>query len=214
VTFRHPSVLAKMAATLDHVSDGRAELGIGAGGHSLDHHKAGIEHWPATERDRRLRAFVERVEELWDDPDLTPPPVQERIPLTIGGVSAPTLRLAAEHASRWCSYGGYNACPDEAAAYANGHNELLDRFCRDNGRDPRTLRRAILLGYLYVQETPCRSEEDFHLVVERWGAVGMDEIVWVYPPHAAMPEGAVEDGLFERLAREAMTAGRGARPDR
>ena len=92
-------------------------------------------------------------------------------------------------------------------AHAHGHNELLDRFCRDNGRDPRTLRRAILLGYLYVQETPWRSEEDFHLVVERWRAAGMDEIVWVYPPHAAMPEGAVEEGLFERLAREVMTAG-------
>jgi len=207
IVLRNPGVLAKASVTLDHASGGRAELGIGAGGHSLDHRKAGVENWPATERDRRLREFVERVEELWHDPDLAPPPVQERIPLTIGGISAPTLRLAAERASRWCSYGGYNAQPEEAAAHAHGHNELLDRFCRDNGRDLRTLRRAILLGYLYVQETPWRSEEDFHLVVERWRAAGMDEIVWVYPPHAAMPEGAVEEGLFERLAREVMTAG-------
>jgi alkanesulfonate monooxygenase SsuD/methylene tetrahydromethanopterin reductase-like flavin-dependent oxidoreductase (luciferase family) len=135
--------------------------------------------------------------------------VQERIPLTIGGISAPTLRLAAERAQRWCSYGGYNSDPIQAAAYARGHNELLDTFCRDNGRDPRSLRRAVMLGYLYVQETPWRSEEDYHLVVERWRAAGMDEIVWVYPPHAAMPDGAVEEGLFERMAGE-----KPQRPDR
>ena len=84
IVLRNPGVLAKASVTLDH-------------------RKAGVENWPATERDRRLREFVERVEELWHDPDLAPPPVQERIPLTIGGISAPTLRLAAERASRWCS---------------------------------------------------------------------------------------------------------------
>jgi alkanesulfonate monooxygenase SsuD/methylene tetrahydromethanopterin reductase-like flavin-dependent oxidoreductase (luciferase family) len=199
IVLRNPGVLAKAAVTLDHASGGRAELGVGAGGHSLDHEQAGVERWPATERDRRLRAFVERVQELWDDPDLAPPPVQERVPLTVGGISAPTLRLAAEHAARWCSYGGYSAKPDEAAAHAFGHNELLDRFCEQQGRDPASLRRSILLGYLYVQETPWRSDEDFHLVVERWRAAGMDEIIWVYPPQAAMPAGTVTEGVFERM---------------
>ena len=60
IVLRNPGVLAKASVTLDHASGGRAELGIGAGGHSLDHRKAGVEDWPATERDRRLREFVER----------------------------------------------------------------------------------------------------------------------------------------------------------
>jgi alkanesulfonate monooxygenase SsuD/methylene tetrahydromethanopterin reductase-like flavin-dependent oxidoreductase (luciferase family) len=202
IVLRNPGVLAKAAVTLDHASGGRADVGVGAGGHSLDHQKAGIETWPAVERDRRLRVFVERLEELWDDPDLAPPPIQERIPLTIGGISEPTLELAAERASRWCSYGGRGALPEEAAARARGHNDLLDRFCEKRGRDPRSLRRSILLGYLYVRETPWRSEEDFNLVVARWQAAGMDEIIFVHPPHAAMPEGAVEEGLFERMLKE------------
>ena len=114
------------------------------------------------------------------------------------GISAPTLRLAAERADRWCSYGGYDAPAHEAAGQARAHNELLDRLCESRGRDPRILRRSVMLGYLYVQETPWRSDDDFHTVVDRWERVGMDEIVWVYPPSAAMPEGAVTEGVFER----------------
>jgi alkanesulfonate monooxygenase SsuD/methylene tetrahydromethanopterin reductase-like flavin-dependent oxidoreductase (luciferase family) len=204
VALRNPAVLAKAAVTLDHASGGRAELGLGAGGHPLDHEKAGVEHWPRRERDRRFREFVERVEELLVDPDLAPRPLQERVPLTIGGIAEPTLRLAAEHAARWSSYGGDGVEPEEAAAAARRHNAQLDRFCEERGRDPRTLVRSILLGYLWVRETPWRSEGAFRETVERWRDAGMDEIVFVHPPHAAMPEGAVEPGLFEHVAREVM----------
>jgi len=199
IVLRNPAVLWKAAVTVDHASAGRLELGLGAGGHRLDHEKTAVERWPREERDRRLRAFVERLTELAIDPDLGPPPVQERIPLTLGGMAEPTLRLAAEHAARWCSYGGYGADPAEAAPRARRHNELLDRLCEERGRDPRSLRRSIVLGYLYVRETPWRSEADFGEVVDRWRNAGMDELVFVYPPHAAMPEGAVEEGLFERV---------------
>jgi alkanesulfonate monooxygenase SsuD/methylene tetrahydromethanopterin reductase-like flavin-dependent oxidoreductase (luciferase family) len=204
VALRNPAVLAKAAVTLDHASGGRAELGLGAGGHPLDHEKAGVERWPPAERDRRFREFVGRVEERLVDPDLAPPPLQERVPLTIGGFSEPTLRLAAEHAARWSSYGGDGAEPDAAAAAARRHNALLERFCEELGRDARTLVRSILLGYLWVRETPWRSESAFRETVERWREAGMDEIVFVHPPHAAMPEGAVEPGLFEHVAREVM----------
>ena len=203
LTLRNPAVVGRAAVTLDELSGGRAELGLGAGGHPLDHELAGVERWPAAERDRRFRAFVEAVLTGFADERLVP---RRQLPLTIGGMAAPTLRLAAEHASRWCSFGGYGADPAEAAAAARGHNDLLDRFCGERGRDPRSLRRSILLGYLYVHETPWRSERDFHEVVERWAGAGMEELFFVYPPHAAMPEGAVEDGLFERLAAEVMTA--------
>jgi alkanesulfonate monooxygenase SsuD/methylene tetrahydromethanopterin reductase-like flavin-dependent oxidoreductase (luciferase family) len=204
VALRNPAVLAKAAVTLDHATGGRAELGLGAGGHPLDHEKAGVERWPRRERDRRFREFVERVEELLGDPDLAPPPLQERVPVTIGGFAEPTLRLAAERAARWSSYGGEGAEPEEAAAAAQRHNALLDRFCEELGRDPRTLVRSILLGYLWVRETPWRSEAAFRETVERWREAGMDEVVFVHPPHAAMPEGSVEPGLFEHVAREVM----------
>lgn len=204
ITFRNPGAVAKAAVTVDHASRGRLELGLGAGGHRLDHELAQVELWAPQERDRRFRRFVERVDDLLHDDRLAPGPVQERIPLTLGGLSEPTLRLAAERADRWCSYGGYGVDPPEAIARARVANELLDRFCAELDRDPRALRRSIMLGYLYVHETPWRSEEAFRDVVERWAAAGMEEIVFVYPPGAAMPEGSVEDGLFEHLAREVM----------
>ncbi|MFN2628642.1 MAG: LLM class flavin-dependent oxidoreductase [Gaiellaceae bacterium] len=201
LTLRNPAVVGRAAVTLDELSGGRAELGLGAGGHPLDHELAGVRRWPAAERDRRFRAFVDDVLAGFGDERLVP---RRSLPLTIGGMAEPTLRLAAAHASRWCSYGGYGADAAEAAVAARGQNDLLDRLCADRGRDPRSLRRSILLGYLYVHETPWRSARDFDEVVERWAGAGMEELVFVYPPHAAMPEGAVEEGLFERLAGEIM----------
>jgi alkanesulfonate monooxygenase SsuD/methylene tetrahydromethanopterin reductase-like flavin-dependent oxidoreductase (luciferase family) len=204
ISFRNPAAVVKAAVTVDHASGGRLDLGLGAGGHVLDHELSQTELWPARERDRRFRRFVERVDELLHDPRLAPPPVQERVPFTLGGLSEPTLRLAAERADRWCSYGGYGVDPPEAIARARVCNGLLDRFCAELGRDPRTLCRSIMLGYLYVHETPWRSEDAFRDVVERWAEAGMEEIIFVHPPGAAMPEGSVEEGLFEHLARKVM----------
>jgi alkanesulfonate monooxygenase SsuD/methylene tetrahydromethanopterin reductase-like flavin-dependent oxidoreductase (luciferase family) len=194
-TLRSPAVLARAAITLDQLSDGRAELGVGSGGAPLDDELAG------RRGGRGLRAFVDRIEEVWADPRLEP---RGRVPLTIGGMSESILQLAAERAERWSSYGGVDADPVEAAALARAHNDRLDELCRGRGRDPGSLVRSVLLGYLWVRETPWRSEKAFLEVVERWRAAGMDEIVFVHPPWAAMPDGAVADGMFEHAARSVM----------
>jgi alkanesulfonate monooxygenase SsuD/methylene tetrahydromethanopterin reductase-like flavin-dependent oxidoreductase (luciferase family) len=197
LTLRNPAVLARAAVTLDELSDGRAELGVGAGGHPLDEELTGVEGG------RGLRAFVERIEEVWRDERFEP---RARVPLTIGGMSQSTLRLAAERASRWCSYGGEGAEPADAAERARRHNDELDRLCEQRDRDPRSLRRSIMLGYLYVHETPWRSEREFDEVVERWAGAGMEELIFVYPPRAAMPDGAVDEGVFERVMQRGVSA--------
>ena len=61
ITFRNPAVLAKAAVTVDHISGGRLELGIGAGGSAFDHELAEVPRWDSAERLSRLRAFVERL---------------------------------------------------------------------------------------------------------------------------------------------------------
>ena len=152
LTLRNPAVLARAAVTLDELSGGRAELGVGAGGAQLDDELAG------TRGGRGLGDFVEWIETVWRDDRLVP---NHGVPLTIGGMSDTTLRLAAEHAARWSSYGGEGVEPDAAAAAASRHNARLDELCRGLGRDPATLRRSILLGHLYVHETPWRSEDAF-----------------------------------------------------
>jgi alkanesulfonate monooxygenase SsuD/methylene tetrahydromethanopterin reductase-like flavin-dependent oxidoreductase (luciferase family) len=200
VTFHNPARIAKAAVTLDHLSRGRLELGIGAGGSPADHELAQVERWPPGERARRLRAFVERLDELSRDERLRPPPLQDAIPLTIGGTGAAALELAARFAVRWSSSGGVRGTqPDEAAAAAREQSQALDALCAERGRDPADLIRSILVGHPYTGETPWRSESAFRETVERWREAGMTELVVYYPPESGMPPGSVEPGLFERI---------------
>jgi alkanesulfonate monooxygenase SsuD/methylene tetrahydromethanopterin reductase-like flavin-dependent oxidoreductase (luciferase family) len=202
ITFRNPAVLAKAAVTVDHISGGRIELGLGAGGSEFDHELAQIPQWEAQERLSRLRAFVQRLVELLADERLSPSPVQERIPLTIAGHARETLRLAAEHADRWNAYGGYGLSAEEGLRRCGELNLRLTGICDEIGRGPSTLVRSALIGYPFVGETPWRSEEAFHDLVQRWAEAGFDELVLYYPPDWAMPAGTVSPGLFERMLRK------------
>jgi alkanesulfonate monooxygenase SsuD/methylene tetrahydromethanopterin reductase-like flavin-dependent oxidoreductase (luciferase family) len=198
MTLRNPAVLVKGAITLDHLSEGRAGLALGAGGSALDLELAG-------RPGGSFHDFVERVVELLADESLQPPPVSRRIPLTIGGHGPEVMELAARHADRWSSYGGKAATAEQGIVRGRARNERLTRFCEFLGRDPATLRRSILLGYPFVRETPWRSVDAFNDVVERWSRAGFDELIVYYPPETGMPEGSVAPGVFEsavELVRE------------
>ena len=190
MTLRNPAVLAKAAVTLDHVSNGRAELALGAGGSARDRELAG-------EPGGSFREFVESTLEDLADEALAPRPVQERIPLTIGGHGDEALGLAARHADRWNSYGGSALEPEEALRLGRERNERLTRLCEEGGRDPGTLTRSILLGYPFVRETPWRTEDAFREVAGRWSRAGFDELIVYYPPETGMPEGSVDPGVFD-----------------
>jgi F420-dependent oxidoreductase-like protein len=149
VTFRHPSVLAKMAATLDHLSQGRAELGLGAGWLEAEHAAYGFPFPPGPRRVDLVREQLRVISGLWtQDPfsfhgehyqltdcRFTPRPVQRpHPPLIVGGQAGSKRlpRLAAGYASEYVlSF----ASPDECRAVRAG----LDELCRTRGRDPRTL---------------------------------------------------------------------------
>ena len=198
MTLRNPAVLAKAAVTLDHVSNGRAELALGAGGSARDVELAGPPPWPFDD-------FVGRVVGLLADESLQPRPVQGRIPLTLGGHGDDVLELAARHADRWNSYGGQGAEPAEALRRGGERNERLTALCEAQGRDPAGLTRSILLGHPFVSETPWRFDEAFLDVARRWSGAGFDELIVYYPPETGMPEGSVAPGVFERaieLVRE------------
>jgi alkanesulfonate monooxygenase SsuD/methylene tetrahydromethanopterin reductase-like flavin-dependent oxidoreductase (luciferase family) len=187
---RTPAVLAKAAVTLDHVSAGRAELALGAGGAPVDEELGGPPQLS-------FRAFVERTLNVLDDESLQPRPVQAKLPITIGGTSATALELAARHADRWNTYGGRRLGPEEAVQQARGDNERLTALCEAAGRDPGTLTRSVLVGYPFVGETPWRSVQAFDDVVARWRDAGFDELIVYYPPQTGMPEGTVAPGVFE-----------------
>jgi F420-dependent oxidoreductase-like protein len=151
-TYRHPAVLAKMAVTVDHLSGGRLEFGIGAGWAENEHTMLGLEFGTRNDRADRLEESLQIIRSLWTQPRTTfegehyrlqdavaePKPVQQpHPPIWIGG-SGPkrTLRLAAQYADVWNAAGG---SPEEVAA----SSRILDQHCADVGRDPSEIRRSV-----------------------------------------------------------------------
>jgi probable F420-dependent oxidoreductase len=131
-SYRNPELLADAHRTVDHISGGRVILGIGAGWFQKDYEEYGYEFGDAPFRLRALRQDLPRIRERLGK--LNPPPVGD-LPILIGG-SGPkvTLRLVAEHADMWHSFG-------DAEAYKK-KNDILLGHCADVGRDPAEIERT------------------------------------------------------------------------
>ena len=151
-TYRHPAVLAKMAAALDVITDGRLEFGIGAGWHEAEHRMYGIPFGTVADRIRAMGEACEVARMLWTqelatfegryysltDARCEPKPVQRPYPpITIGGTGERlTLRVVARHADRW----SFNGKSIEEFVRLNG---ILDAHCEVVGRDPSTIIRSV-----------------------------------------------------------------------
>lgn len=148
-TYRHPAVLAKMAATLDHVTAGRVILGLGAGWQENEHRAYGIEYSTVGGRLDRLEEACQVITSLLREPRTTfdgdhyrlvdaplePKPVQDRLPLLVGGGGEKrTMRIAARYADEWNVWGE----PDTMRHKIG----VLERHCDDLGRDPSEIRRT------------------------------------------------------------------------
>jgi F420-dependent oxidoreductase-like protein len=153
VTFRHPVDIARMAAQLDLLSDGRFKLGVGAGWNEPEHIAYGLAFPPPNERLDRLEEALQVMRALWTGDDATfegryysvrgvnmlPKPPAGRPWLTIGGSGERrTLRLVAEYADEW------NVTSLTAEVYTT-KVEALERHCADVGRDPSSIRRSMMI---------------------------------------------------------------------
>jgi F420-dependent oxidoreductase-like protein len=189
VTFRHPSLLANAAATVDHISGGRIELGMGAGWMDREHHAYGFPFPPLRERLERLAEQIEIVHKLWTEDQVTfsgkhyaledcpglPKPVQKpRPPLLVGGRAKPG---SANPAARFADE--YNVIGSSLEEYA-GARRALDSACERVGRDPKTLRMSVMTGFLLGADEPDLHEKA-RASMERWGsALSAEEAVKRY----------------------------------
>ena len=195
--FRHPVVLANQAMTIDQISGGRLELGIGAGGALLDNEVLGVEPLPPREQVERFRdtvAIVDAVLRGGSDHrgehfttagmSVAPGPVQQpRPPLTIAAHGKRTLRIAAEYGDVWNSITTRGVPAREALADAAERSRLLDRYAQEAGRNPADIRRSVLIG---SDDWPVlRSTAAFRDAVLRYREAGVSDVVLLHPDHPA-----------------------------
>ncbi|HHY58737.1 MAG TPA: LLM class flavin-dependent oxidoreductase [Chloroflexi bacterium] len=227
-TFRHPAFLAAQVITVDHLSNGRTTLAIGAGGPPNNYASLGIAPWSASERRDRLEEQVVILDQLLRGSPLTydgqyyrtataemPQPIQQpRPPLVIAAHGPRGLSLAARFADGWNSLGG-QPYPDarygisvtlaEAVARTQQLSEQLDAYCIEIGRNPATISRSIAV-YRPVSPDPLSSLAAFDDYVGRYAEIGIDEIIFYWPPLTNFlerrPLSAEQQAIFERIALE------------
>lgn len=154
ITFRHPAMVAKMASSIDVLSDGRFDLGLGAGWFAGEHEMFGIRYPKYSERLERLDEGAGVVRALWSGQEKTtsgphyplqrarnlPLPLGRPPALIMGGKGEQTLRVVARHATEWnFSYSSLGHFVRKSAE--------LDRACEEVGRDPSSIRRSMMLPF-------------------------------------------------------------------
>jgi F420-dependent oxidoreductase-like protein len=186
VTYRNPYVLAKMAATVDHVSGGRLVLGIGAAWQENEHVAYGVPFPPVAERLERLDETCFALRSLFEndsttlvgrhvalcDAVLEPKPLRTRLPLLVGGGGERvTLRIAARHADVWNCWGSPETMRHK--------NAVLDRHCATVRRDPHAILRS--------------AAALFHLTDDRAEAARLRAVRSL--PHVAGDAGEIRDAV-------------------
>ena len=186
-TFRHPSNLARIVATVDHISNGRVDLGIGAGWNEREHAAHGFAFESTSARLQRLGEQVEIIVRSWTEPrfsfagghyelidcEALPKPVQRpHPPIILGGFGRPR---GAALAARWAQeYNSVYATLDECSE--RRHN--LDVACREIGRDPSSLTFSLMARCMVGRD---RSEVDERVAQMRALDRGFDSAVSASP---------------------------------
>jgi F420-dependent oxidoreductase-like protein len=225
-TYRHPAVVANMAATIDHISGGRLVLGLGAGWQENEHRAYGMEFYTVGERLRRLEEACQVIKALFtehranfqgryyrlENAPLEPKPVQNPLPLMIGGGGEKiTLRIVARYADEWNVWGDVDRLRQKM--------RVLDGHCEAVGRDPAAIQRsAAVLVYLSddpefvkrIREEPqarpsiAGNAAELADIVAEYARAGVDELI---VPDFHMDLGTAKTEFLDRFIQEVAPAG-------
>jgi alkanesulfonate monooxygenase SsuD/methylene tetrahydromethanopterin reductase-like flavin-dependent oxidoreductase (luciferase family) len=216
--FRHPALLAKDVMTIDQISGGRFELGIGAGGPGWDATALGGSAPTFPERAARFEDFTAALDVMLREPSGTysgdmyqapdyrtlPGCVQRpRVPFTVAAFGPRALAVAAEHGESWVTFGPAHS-GDTGDAWFDAVQEQtrkLDAACHARGRKPGAIRRMALVGLEATWADGTRSRwTDF---TDRIAAMGFTDVVvhWPRPDSADLPgcDPAVFDAISAAL---------------
>ncbi len=201
-TFRHPALLAKQAMTVDHLSNGRLELGLGAGWYEPEHRMFGLDFPGPPELVARFREAVEIVDRLLRNDTTSyegryyklrealfrPGPIQKpRPPFMLGAHRPRMLRIIAEYADTWNSFGTVDEMRER--------NAILDEQCAAIGRDPSTIVRSLYGWASMMPADPWASPAAFEDMVGRYGEAGVNEFLIDQP----RPE---QQAVLDRVATD------------
>ncbi len=175
--YRNPAALAKAAVTIDHISNGRVEIGLGAGWHNVEFEELGyVFHAPKTRLDM-LEEGVQIIKGMLGDEESTtfsgehyhvqnarcyPRPVTGKLPVWIGGTGEKrSLRIAARYGDGWnCAYISPESFERKSA--------VLDQWCEREGRDPAQIERSINLGF-YMGADEKSAQRNREIFASSWG---------------------------------------------
>jgi probable F420-dependent oxidoreductase len=153
--YRNPDYLAYATGTIDHISGGRAILGIGAGWFEKDYDEYGYEFGTVGTRITALAEALPRIEARLGK--LNPPPVRD-IPVLIGGGGVKrTLKLVARHADIWHAFGDVGVFEEK--------NAILDEHCAAEGRDPAEIERSWAVGRMGDEADALRAAGVTHFII-------------------------------------------------
>jgi alkanesulfonate monooxygenase SsuD/methylene tetrahydromethanopterin reductase-like flavin-dependent oxidoreductase (luciferase family) len=216
IIYRHPGVVAKQAITVDQMSGGRLELGLGAGGVPSDHSMTGVPYWSRGERQRRFEEFVSVVEQLLtnettsfdgefyhlEDAYVSPRPHQlPRPPLVIAAHGPKSMRLAARKADKWSFFEpGTGLVGDEAVAAIQAMNAHIDAEARAAGRDPASITRSFCCGF--AASSTWRSVDEATSAIERYEAAGVNEFIVTYAPDEGLSTSEALDTKIGEIESE------------